>query len=509
MRVTMLGHAGLYLETNGGSILCDPWSSPAYFASWFPFPDNRSLAWERYARPDYLYISHLHQDHFDPAHLREHVSHDVTVLLPDFPLPDLREALSGLGYTRFRLLSNGKAVELGGLRVAITTVSAPVDGPIGDSALAVDDGTARILDQNDARPVHPEPITAFGPYDAHFLQFSGASWWPLTYDLTPRAKAVFGRAARANGMARAVRFIEQIGARHVVPCAGPACFLDDELFAYNDIEHDACNPFPDQSVFVDHLVQGGRPKALLTVPGTVLELADGDCTLRHPGPAEEALSPFTDKAAYLRSYADRARPLIERERRSWAVDATIDILAELKAWFEPLLQLADRICAGVGGPVLLHIGDLPLVIDFPAREVRGWTGEPCRFRFRFERALVERLIADHQVDWVNSLLLGLRFTAARVGPYNEYLYTFFKCLSPERISYADAWYAPPEEPVEFIRMGNWEVQRHCPHLQADLARFGEIEDGVLRCRMHNWRFELATGRCLNAEGNPLTARPIH
>ncbi|WP_257033376.1 hypothetical protein [Streptomyces sp. Ag109_G2-15] len=39
---------------------------------------------------------------------------------------------------------------------------------------------------------------------------------------------------------------------------------------------------------------------------------------------------------------------------------------------------------------------------------------------------MERLIADHQVDWVNSLLLGMRFTTSRVGPYNEHVYTFWK-----------------------------------------------------------------------------------
>ncbi|MFE1878754.1 Rieske 2Fe-2S domain-containing protein [Streptomyces diastatochromogenes] len=503
----MLGHAGLYLETTAGSILCDPWTSPAYFASWFPFPDNSALPWDRYAHPDYLYVSHLHQDHFDPAHLRERVGHDTTVLLPDYPLDDLRDALAALGFTRFRHLPNGEPVDLGsGLRVAITAVSAPVDGPIGDSALAVADGTACILDQNDARPLQAEQIAAFGPYDAHFLQFSGASWWPLAYDLPARAKAVYGRAARRNGLARAQRFVEQVGARHVVPNAGPACFLDDDLFDFNDLHGEDHNPFPDQSVFVDHLHRSGHPEAVLTVPGTVLEFTRGRCEVRHPAP--DAFTPFRDKEAYLRSYAARARPRIEQERRTWRpAGSRIDVLSALRDWFEPLLRIADRICAGVGGPVLLDIGDLPLVIDFPAREVRRWDGEPCRYRFRFERDLVERLIADRQVDWVNSLLLGMRFTTSRVGPYNEHVYTFFKCLSPERISYADAWYAEPEVPSEFIRLADWEIQRRCPHLRADLARFGEIQDGVLRCRMHNWRFDLETGRCLNAYGHRLTARP--
>jgi len=73
MQITCLGHAGLYIETRGGTILCDPWKNPAYFDSWFVFPDNSGLDWDRYGQADYLYVSHLHKDHFDPELLRARV----------------------------------------------------------------------------------------------------------------------------------------------------------------------------------------------------------------------------------------------------------------------------------------------------------------------------------------------------------------------------------------------------------------------------------------------------
>ncbi len=66
MRITGLGHAGMFIETAGGSILCDPWVKPAFYGSWFPFPDNRALDWEKYGKADFLYVSHRHRDHFDP-----------------------------------------------------------------------------------------------------------------------------------------------------------------------------------------------------------------------------------------------------------------------------------------------------------------------------------------------------------------------------------------------------------------------------------------------------------
>ena len=101
MQVTSVGHAGFRIDTAAGSILCDPWVNPAYFASWFPFPDNTGLDWDALGDCDYLYVSHLHKDHFDPANLRDHVNKDAVVLLPDYPVPDLRTELEKLGFHRF------------------------------------------------------------------------------------------------------------------------------------------------------------------------------------------------------------------------------------------------------------------------------------------------------------------------------------------------------------------------------------------------------------------------
>lgn len=510
MQITCLGHAGMHIGTRYGTILCDPWKNPAYFDSWFVFPDNSGLDWDHYGQVDYLYVSHLHKDHFDPELLSTHVSRDATVLLPDFPVPDLRDELERLGFTRFLVMPNGKVVERDGLRLMVQALLSPTDGPLGDSALAVDDGTARILNQNDARPTDLEELRSFGSYDVHLLQFSGAIWWPWTYELPDAAKRSFGAAKRANGLDRAVRYVKAIGASHIVPSAGPPCFLDDEQFALNDLTRDPANTFPDQLVFLDYLREQGIDSGQLMTPGAVLEVDHGDCQVRWPAGAEQALRPFTDKERYLRAYAARMADRIASDKRGWPV-AGIDVLAELKAWFEPLLELADHIRRGVGGPVLLRPGsDQPIVIDFPAGEVRAFAGETCRYEFSIERPLIERLIADHQTDWVNSLFLSLRFRARRVGQFNEYIYTFFKCLAPDRLMYAEGWYADQSHDEEDIRLGDWIMQRRCPHLRGDLSRFGDINGTTLTCAMHGWQFDLPTGRCLTSgnDAHRLRCGPI-
>ena len=51
MRLTFFGHVGFFVETRGGSVLCDPWFTPAYFGSWFPFPRNDGLDPSAFAHP--------------------------------------------------------------------------------------------------------------------------------------------------------------------------------------------------------------------------------------------------------------------------------------------------------------------------------------------------------------------------------------------------------------------------------------------------------------------------
>ena len=144
MQVTSIGHAGFRIDTAAGSILCDPWVNPAYFASWFPFPDNSGLDWDALGDCDYLYVSHLHKDHFDAKLLTEHVNKDATVLLPDYPVPDLKNALQMLGFHHFFETTDSVKHRLSGskgeLDIMIIALRAPADGPIGDSGLVVSDG---------------------------------------------------------------------------------------------------------------------------------------------------------------------------------------------------------------------------------------------------------------------------------------------------------------------------------------------------------------------------------
>jgi UDP-MurNAc hydroxylase len=515
VRITGTGHASMRIDTAAGSILCDPWVNPAYFASWFPFPDNSQLDWESLGRTDYLYVSHLHRDHFDPANLRRYVSKSATVLLPEYPTSELEDQLRELGFTSFLRTVSGQVHELdGGLRVLVQALTSPTDGPIGDSSLWVEYDGVRLLNQNDARPSDLSAFAELGHVHAHLLQFSGAIWYPMVYELPESAKTAFGKQKRDRQFDRTFRYIDDLKASHVFPIAGPPCFLDDALWQFNDLGGDEGNIFPDQQRFVEEYAKVGGTNAVVLLPGTVTELtADSAQTTQ---PVEDVADFFAHKEEHLRAYQERQRPVIEAAKASWA-HPEIDVLGEMKKRIEPLLEESIYLAQGVGGPVRLDLTDgygpdgevvESIVVDFPAKQVREYADEKVRYRFRTGRALVESLLHAGEVDWVNSLFLSCRFSAARVGQYNEFIYSFFKCLSEERLQYAEGWYDEHQRTTdaEDITLGDWVVQRRCAHLKADLSRFGVIEDTTLTCQLHGWKWDLDSGRCLTSAGHALRSR---
>lgn len=513
MRATSIGHAGIFVETESGSILCDPWFNPAFFGSWFVFPRNDQLPLgllERIRHPSFLYISHLHGDHLDEQWLSENIPRHTPILLPDYPTRELESRLRSLGFAEFINTTNGVEHDLGdGLSIAIHVETSITDGPAGDSAIVISDGQHRLVNQNDCRPSNLSALASHGPVDLHWLQFSGAIWYPMVYEEPAEKMRELVDNKVASQFSRALHYVEAINARAVVPSAGPPCFLDPDLFHLNVVIGDELSIFPDQTEFLKRLKSIGR-QGIMNIPGSSITLArdNAEISVTHPFEDDQVARIFTDKAAYLQQYQADYLDYLHELKSHWH-QPTADLLHTIKMWWEPLLTLAPTLRQAIGAPCLLQAGDLGILIDFPKGEVRAYDNEDYGFRFEIDRRLVETVVANNSVDWSDKLFLSCRFSAWRAGSYNEYLYNFFKSLSVERMqrteSEARAKIAPLPPSAE-IELGDYVMERYCPHRQADLSVFGQIEDGELTCTLHGWKFDLKTGRCLTAEDRSLRVR---
>ncbi len=513
MRATSIGHAGILIETEHGSIVCDPWFVPAFFGSWFVFPRNDQLPADLLARieaADYLYISHLHADHLDEPWLREHLPRDITVLLPGYPTGEMERELRRLGFTTFVPTTDATPLALGDgqLHVAIHVETSIADGPQGDSAIVVWDETARLVNQNDCRPHDPAALAAHGPVDVQWLQYSGAIWYPMVYEDDEATKRAQAEAKVASQFSRCLRYVHALDARAVVGCAGPPAFLDPDLFGVNVIDGDEISIFADQMAFLDQLHAAGNDRGHLLVPGSCIELDHGRIAVTHALPEDEVVDIFRHKRAYLERYAADWDQWLAEHRASWH-PARPGLTERIKAWWDPLLKSAPAVCRGIGANIVIVAGDESIVVDPVAAEVRPWQGEAHSYRFTIDRRLVETVVDRQAGDWSNALFLSCRFSAWREGPFNEYVYNFLKSLSPERLerteAEAEAKLGTPSD-TEEIELGDYVLERYCPHRRADLTHFGSLDGHLLTCNLHGWRFDLETGECLTATDRKLRVR---
>jgi UDP-MurNAc hydroxylase len=504
MQAISIGHAGILVRTHGITIACDPWFVPAFFGSWSVFPRNDQLdddIMHDVCNPDFLYVSHLHGDHFDTPFLREHMNKNTTVLLPGFPTREMERAFNKLGFTKFVRTTDGNEVEVApNIRIAIHLETSITDGPGGDSAIVISDGESRLVNQNDCRTNDLDALRRHGPVDLHWLQFSGAIWYPMVYDMDPDVKLRLCQDKVASQFSRAMRYVEAVDATHVAPSAGPPCFLDETLFSLNMITGDEPSIFPDQREFLSRLQHANR-NATLTIPGTTFDISQGAVTVTQPCSDADVHAIFTNKLQYLREYQKDWEPWLVDLKSTWQQEHT-DLLATLQQWWKPLLDMAPALRQGIGAGCLIQAGDLGIFIDFARAKIEPFENQEYAFRFDIDRDLVETVVAERAVDWSNSLFLSCRFTAWRKGEYNEYLYNFFKSLSVERMTRTEAEAKEkllgPNHQEADIAIGDYVVQRRCPHRNADLSVFGEIDGDTLVCTLHGWRFDVNTGQCLTA-----------
>ncbi len=149
MKVTLVSHASVIIESHGLRIWTDPWLAGKVFnESWSLFPP---AAFDPAILDgiDYLWISHIHPDHFHIPSLNSlapEFKRRVKVLFQDNHADRVFEVLEKCGYKNFQVLRNRKRTTLGG-RTAVYCYSA---GTL-DSCLGVIEPEGCLFNVNDSR----------------------------------------------------------------------------------------------------------------------------------------------------------------------------------------------------------------------------------------------------------------------------------------------------------------------------------------------------------------------
>jgi UDP-MurNAc hydroxylase len=232
LEFTILSHAGLCVDHNGVRIVSDPWLiGSCYWRSWWNFPEPPAELINN-LKPDYIYLTHLHWDHFHGASLKKLFAPTTPILVPKVHTTRMLDDLRWLGFRNITEVPHGTCIKLG---EDLTLFSYQFNFLSVDSAMLLSGGGRTILNSNDCKlfgwPLR-QIIHAFPRID--FVLRSHSSARAIPYCIEGYKEKFPDMRTQQNYIEEFSRFALHIGARYAIPFASNHCFLHRETVDFND-----------------------------------------------------------------------------------------------------------------------------------------------------------------------------------------------------------------------------------------------------------------------------------
>lgn len=187
MKIVNFGGATALIEHNGKRILFDPWLDDGIFhGSWYHYPPL-NIGIEALGHLDYVYISHIHEDHCSAGTIK-HINSDAEIILMDREPNFVARFLQTheFNFKKVHLIKPRKPVELEpGLIVDIVEPDPSNEmARVIDSALLLNWDNFIVYNANDCQPYADGLhyiLQNYGQVDLALLPYSGGSGYPSCY----------------------------------------------------------------------------------------------------------------------------------------------------------------------------------------------------------------------------------------------------------------------------------------------------------------------------------------
>jgi UDP-MurNAc hydroxylase len=224
----ILSHACLLVRSGHKTLLTDPWLvGSCYWRSWWNYPPVKPELIEQ-LEPDYIYLTHVHWDHFHGATLKRFSRH-TPLVIPFERSTRVKRDLSNMGFRNIIELPHAGSLNLGD-DFKITSYQFSY---WGDSALVIEADGIALLDANDAKfmggPLN-QILRNHKRFDFAFRSHSSAN------DRVCYHYSDSGVAKEEDPVLYTqsfFTFMEKVKPRYAVPFASNHCHLHRDVYHLN------------------------------------------------------------------------------------------------------------------------------------------------------------------------------------------------------------------------------------------------------------------------------------
>ena len=225
IRVNMIYSACVTIETPDCKILCDPWFTDGIFdGAWYLYTKDRD-PFSAIGDCNYIYISHIHADHYDPIFLRKYfeIFGEKILIIGDFESNYLEKSIQHDG---FKCQVNTKPLKLGQTVVSVFPHETGSPSDIDSACLIeyfAEDRVHRVLNVNDCvfDPIFLSNFSKFEQVDILLLSYTGAGPYPQTYfELDDPELLVAAKSKKDQFIDQYLKIAEVVPAKVRIPFAG-------------------------------------------------------------------------------------------------------------------------------------------------------------------------------------------------------------------------------------------------------------------------------------------------
>jgi len=507
MKLTFIGHAGFLIEHKNTLMIFDPWLSKrgAYDSAWLQFPCNHHLDFLvldklKNFEHIYVYISHEHKDHFDTEFLGELLQSrpDAIFLIPNFKSKTFLKELQCLKPHHIIELSNDEHYQAQEINVYLFMDESGINH---DSGILVKADGYSFLNLNDCKIFDRcEYIkNKFGPLDVFTVQFSGASWHPICYEMPDNEYKIISKQKKLSKYRAVLNALKILKPKRYLPTAGPPALLDPMHYEIN-FQKDSI--FPQQFDVIKFLSSFNLDCDIDSImPGDVYCFkANRYLTLADERVSEEnfksSIEYYAKKSKYLFDENEQNKP---KNKEDLFLNYFNIIKAKTEKFFiKEIIQ--HSIYFGINEIEEQYIGvDLNNKTCITTKELP----QDNYYLISYPAWQIRRLVEGN----IKGEDLALTFRGAmKRSPdvYNTWISCFINSELEnltDNIKLIETIRESKETIVVNCNGVHYQIRRYCPHQGADL-QYGWCEGNYWVCPKHRWHYNLLnSGICESANAS--------